>query len=146
MAVDRLERVNSLLKRVIGESVFRVLQGDDVNPGTITVTEVACAKNLRNATVKVSVFGEPDEQGNYSYPGIARDAYSVSQYFKMDNTEIQVRTSGYAKFSDIEIPAEVLSGAKTIDITGVLSLYQGSIQLTVNYLSDFVVDGKPLTR
>ena len=62
MAIDRLERVNSLLKRVIGESMFRVLQGDDVNPGTVTVTDVACAKNLRNATVKVSVFGEPAEQ------------------------------------------------------------------------------------
>ncbi len=62
MSVDRLERVNSLLKRVIGESMFRVLQGDDVNPGKVTVTDVACAKNLRNATVKVSVFGEPAEQ------------------------------------------------------------------------------------
>ena len=62
MSVDRLERVNSLLKRVIGESMFRVLQGDDVNPGKVTVTDVACAKHLRNATVKVSVFGEPAEQ------------------------------------------------------------------------------------
>lgn len=62
MAVDRLDRINSLLKRVIGESVFRVLQGDDVNPGMITVTEVACAKDLHNATVKVSVFGESAEQ------------------------------------------------------------------------------------
>jgi len=62
MAVDRLDRVNSLLKRVIGEAVFRILQGDDVNPGTVTVTGVSCAKNLRNATVRVSVFGEPAEQ------------------------------------------------------------------------------------
>lgn len=62
MSVDRLERVNSLLKRVIGEAMFRVLQGDDVSPGVITITGVACAKNLRNATVRVSIFGEPDEQ------------------------------------------------------------------------------------
>ena len=61
MSVDRLERVNSLLKRVIGEAVFRVLQGDDVNPGVVTVTEVKCAKNLRNATVKVSVFRRTHE-------------------------------------------------------------------------------------
>jgi len=94
----------------------------------------------------VEIKGEPDAQGNYSYPGIAKDAYSVSQYFTMESTEIQVRTSGYSKFCDVEIPAEVISGAKTIDITGVLTLYQGSIQLVANKLSDFVVDGQPLTK
>ena len=58
MSVDRLERVNSLLKRVIGEAVFRVMQSDDVSPGLITVTGVTCGKDLRNATVRVSVFGD----------------------------------------------------------------------------------------
>lgn len=60
------------------------------------------------------------------------------------STEIQIRTSGYSKFADKEIPEEVLKGAKTIDVTGILAFYQGSIQITVNSLSDFVVDGKPL--
>ena len=58
MAVERLERVNSLLKRVIAESVFSVMQGDTVQPGLITVTGVACGKDLRDATVRVSVFGD----------------------------------------------------------------------------------------
>lgn len=58
MGVDRLARVNSLLKRVIAENMFSVMQGDSVQPGLITVTEVACGKDLRDATVKVSVFGD----------------------------------------------------------------------------------------
>lgn len=58
MGVDRLERVNSLLKRVIAEAVFSVMQGDTVQPGLITITDVACGKDLRDATVKVSVFGD----------------------------------------------------------------------------------------
>ena len=58
MGVDRLERINSLLKRVIAESMFSVMQGDTVQPGLITVTEVRCGKDLRDATVKVSVFGD----------------------------------------------------------------------------------------
>ena len=62
MSVDRLSRVDSLLKRVIGEAMFRVFQGVDVNPGCITVTEVQCAKNLRNATVRVSIFGDDAEK------------------------------------------------------------------------------------
>jgi ribosome-binding factor A len=60
MGVNRLERINSLLRRVIGEGVFRVFRNDSVDPGVITVTDVSCGKDLRNATVKVSVFG--DEQ------------------------------------------------------------------------------------
>ena len=58
MSVDRLERVNSLLKRVIAEGVFVVMQGDTVAPGLITITNVHCGKDLRDATVKVSVFGD----------------------------------------------------------------------------------------
>lgn len=58
MGVDRLERVNSLLKRVIAEAMFSVMQGDTVQPGLITVTGVSCGKDLRDATVRVSVFGD----------------------------------------------------------------------------------------
>ena len=58
MAVDRLERINSLLKRVVAESMFSVMQGDSVPAGLITVTDVKCGKDLRDATVKVSVFGD----------------------------------------------------------------------------------------
>ena len=58
MGVDRLERVNSLLKRVIAEGMFSVMQGDTVAPGLITVTGVRCGKDLRDATVSVSVFGD----------------------------------------------------------------------------------------
>ena len=58
MSVDRLERVNSLLRRVIAEGMFQVMQGDTVPPGRITVTGVRCGKDLRDATVDVSVFGD----------------------------------------------------------------------------------------
>ena len=58
MGVDRLERVNSLLRRVIAEAMHQVMQGDPVAPGLITVTDVKCGKDLRDATVKISVFGD----------------------------------------------------------------------------------------
>ncbi len=60
MGVDRLERVNALLKRVIAESMFSVMAGDSVAPGVITVTDVKCGKDLRDATVNVSVFGDEE--------------------------------------------------------------------------------------
>ncbi len=94
MAVDRLERVNSLLKRVIGESVFRVLQGDDVNPGVVTVTGVSCAKNLRNATVKVSVFGEPAEQNRVLGHLIRR----THEFERIVNAEVRLKFTPQLRF------------------------------------------------
>lgn len=67
-------------------------------------------------------------------------AYSVSQYFTMGSREIQLRTSGYSRFGDAEIPEAVLNGEATVDMTGILSLYQGSIQFTVNSLDDIVIN------
>ena len=55
----------------------------------------------------------------------------VSQYFKMGSKEIQIRTSGYAKFSDVELDEGVLNGTKLIDITGILTNYRGSAQFTL---------------
>lgn len=94
MAVDRLERVNSLLKRVIGEAMFRVLQGDDVNPSVITVTGVSCAKNLRNATVKVSVFGEPVEQNRVLGHLIRR----THEFERIVNAEVRLKFTPQLRF------------------------------------------------
>ena len=74
------------------------------------------------------------------FNGIEKTAYSVSQYFKLGSTEIQIRTSGFCKFCDVEIDPDVLSGKATIDVTGVLTLYQGSFQLVVNNIDDIKVN------
>ena len=58
-------------------------------------------------------------------------AYSVSQYFKMGKTDVQVRSSGYARFADTEIPTEILSGAATVSFTGILTEYKGAAQFTL---------------
>ena len=94
MAVDRLERVNSLLKRVISESVYRVLQGDDVNAVLVTVTGVNCAKNLRNATVHVSVFGEPAEQNRVLSHLVAR----THDFERIVNREVRLKFTPQLRF------------------------------------------------
>ncbi len=56
MAVHRLDRINALLLREIGDDLFRVLQSEpEVDLAGITVTKVECAPNLRTATVWVSI-------------------------------------------------------------------------------------------
>lgn len=74
-------------------------------------------------------------RGDGTYPTVEKAAYAVSQYFKTSGgREILIRTSGYCKFSDVEIDPEVLSGKKTIDLTGIMAMYQGDIQFIINDL------------
>ncbi len=89
-----------------------------------------------------NVFGKVgDKKGDGTYPEIEKNAYSVSQYFSTPSgTNVQLRTSGYSKFGDYEIPAEVLNGQKTINITGILTMYNGGMQIVVNSLDDIVVN------
>lgn len=80
-----------------------------------------------------------DLRGNGTYPKIEKAAYSVSQYFNTPSgIEVQIRTSGFCKFANYPIPADVLDGSRRIDVTGILSIYNGSIQFTVNSADDFV--------
>ena len=94
MSVNRIERVNSLLKRVIGDSVFRVLMGDDVSASEITITGVACGKDLRNATVKVSVFGDPAEQRRVL--GIM--VHHAHEFERIINAEVRLKFTPKLRF------------------------------------------------
>jgi len=63
MSVDRLERVNALLRREIGEAFFKVFMGDPIDLAAVTVTRVETARNLRNATVSISIYGHESDRG-----------------------------------------------------------------------------------
>lgn len=74
-------------------------------------------------------------------------AATVSQYFSLGSTPVQIRTSGYSKFADTEIPAEVLGNissssadGKSIDVTGILTIYNGSAQFTLIDLDGVTVN------
>ncbi|MBQ9476667.1 MAG: hypothetical protein IJU63_02640 [Bacteroidales bacterium] len=87
-----------------------------------------------------------DLRGDGTYPEVEKNAYSVSHNFVMDGGKtVVIRTSGFSKFGDLEIPKDVLNGSRKINVTGILTMYQGSIQMTVNSEKDFTYeDGTPL--
>lgn len=64
MSVDRLERVNVLVLREIAQAIPTVMSASGVDTAAVTITKVAVATNLRNATVSVSVFGHEKERGS----------------------------------------------------------------------------------
>lgn len=58
MKVDRLTRINALLKREIAEVLFREMAGEGAfDPSAVTVTRVEVSSNLRHARVAVSFRG-----------------------------------------------------------------------------------------
>ena len=83
----------------------------------------------QDGSFKLSSKWDPnkDETENELKP----TAYSVSQYFTLGSTSVQVRTSGYCRFSDTELPPEVRDGSKTINLKGILTVYNGSYQFTI---------------
>lgn len=55
MHIDRLTRVNELLKREIGSLLFRIMNENNFDLSAVTVTRVITSKNLRAARVLVSI-------------------------------------------------------------------------------------------
>jgi ribosome-binding factor A len=64
MLVDRLTRVNELLKREIGTALFNIFAEDEADLSTITITNVSATQNLRNAKVKVSIRDTDDKRAS----------------------------------------------------------------------------------
>lgn len=61
MTVKRTDRLNSLLKEVISEVIFREVKNPHVNE-LLTVTHVEITKDLHHAKVYVSVIGSEQQK------------------------------------------------------------------------------------
>jgi len=125
------ENLMTMKDESYGLSVYKTVYGKAFDPAT------APAEMVSEGKIKPEAVAE--KWVRYCLVKNA-NGYSVSQYFKMGSTEIQLRTSGFSKFADQKIPQEVINGTKTIDVTGILSLYQGKIQFVVNSIDDIKVN------
>ena len=112
---------------------------DEEGPDNYGVTTWACSETkwkeyLNNGNFD-SVEAAGGTVGDLKNPdgtyNIGSMAYSVSQYFVMGKTDVQVRSSGYARFADTEIPQDVLSGKEKVTFTGILTEYKGAAQFTL---------------
>lgn len=87
MSVGRTERVNSLLRREIADSFYKVFASDgEMNLAKITVTQVDVAPNLRNATVLISILDEPQEVQGRWLRRIANKAKAFQALINRDMT------------------------------------------------------------
>lgn len=109
---------------------------DEEGPDNYGVTTWACSEQKWKEYLLAGNFDDVEVAGTtvgalLRTTGIGSSAYSVSQYFKMGNESVQVRSSGYARFADTEIPQEVLEGSATVTFTGILTEYKGAAQFTL---------------
>jgi hypothetical protein len=63
-------------------------------------------------------------------------AVTTSHYFHLGSTAVQIRTSGYARFCDTEIDPAIIGDphgrdGALIDVTGILTIYNGAAQFTL---------------
>ena len=55
----------------------------------------------------------------------------ISHYFNFSrDVQVQVRTSGYAKFADTVLSDDILAG-KAVNVTGIITNYNGAAQMTL---------------
>jgi ribosome-binding factor A len=62
MGVDRLTRVNSLLRREIGELLFRIMNERGFDLSAVSITRVETSSSLRQARVMVSIRDHEKER------------------------------------------------------------------------------------
>ena len=115
MSVNRLERVNSLLRREIGEAFFKVFAGDTIDLSAITVTQVQTARNLRNATVLISVFGHEQEKGTY----LRRIADKAKELQSLINSDLTLKYTPRLRF---ELDGSIEKGDHVLDVLSKLDI------------------------
>jgi len=61
MSVDRIKRINELVRRELAMGLYHVGQGEGAEVGRISFVDVSVSRDLRSAVVNVSILGTEDE-------------------------------------------------------------------------------------
>ena len=94
MSVDRLERVNVLVRREIAESIPAVMSNAGIDLASVMVSNVRVASNLRNATVSISILGHEKERGSI----LAAFRAKRNEFQKLINRDIRLKYTPVLQF------------------------------------------------
>jgi ribosome-binding factor A len=61
MSIDRIKRVNEMIRRELSLGLFHIGQGEDADVGRISFVDVDVSRDLRSATVAVSIMAPETE-------------------------------------------------------------------------------------
>ena len=132
--------------------IFAILYIDDssenrvfLSDRTYGVTTWAMTKAKLLENIAAGKFNGVSTQGGSKVEGELLDQLianaspvTMSQYFSLGSVPVQIRTSGYARFADSEIPAAVIgdpdassADGAPMDASGLLTIYNGAAQFTL---------------
>ena len=94
MSVDRLERVNVLVRREIAEAIPAVMSNTGVDLASVMVSNVRVASNLRNATVSISILGHEKERGSI----LSAFRSKRNEFQKLINRDIRLKYTPVLQF------------------------------------------------
>lgn len=109
MSVDRIERINALIHRELGEAMFRLITDTRFDRSSVTITQVSTARNLRTAHVMVSVRG--DEKNQQLMLGIIRRARADLQ--QAVNRDLSIK---YTPVLHFELDPSIRKGDHVLDL------------------------------
>ncbi len=120
MSIDRLTRVNHLLRHEIAESIFRIINDPGVNLAALTVTRVEVSSNLRNARVYVSILGDEHQQ------------HELLNLLKQHRKEVQTAVARhvvlkYTPHLNFELDHSIEEGAHVLDVIAQLEQEQPEV-------------------
>ena len=118
-----------------GNQIFALLYPDgnsniQLRDKTYGVTTWAMSKAGLLANIAAGKFDEKLTDETRASLIANASPVTMSQYFSLSGTDVQIRTSGYSRFADAEIPADVLGGA-AVDVAGILTIYRDQAQFTL---------------
>ncbi|MDD5705590.1 MAG: 30S ribosome-binding factor RbfA [Kiritimatiellae bacterium] len=109
MAIDRLERVNALLRREIAEALPAVMSNADIDLAAVMITGVQVSRNLRHALVSVSILGHENERGSMLGKLTARHA----AFQRLINRDIRLK---YTPVLQFKLDTSVEKGDHVLDL------------------------------
>jgi len=115
MSSARIIRINELLKREIAVDIPRLFANSQFDTGAITVTRVATAPDLRDASVHVSIFGHEEER------------QGMIRFLNRHRKEVQARMSQhvilkYTPRLHFKLDLSIESGDRVLSILATLDI------------------------
>ena len=129
---------------------FFLDEEDKTNWGinTWAMSETNFKQHVENGDFDAAVMNDGITVGERKHL-IKPQPYTMNQYFEMPGLTgvkkyLQVRSSGYAKWADTQIPQPVLDGTETVTFTGILTKFESDMQFTLIDLNGVrKADGTP---
>ena len=109
MSIDRITRVNELIRRELGQAIYRVLPKAGVDLSCVTITHVITSRDLRHARMLVSVTG--DEENKKKVLSALLGCRAELQSYISDNIRLK-----YTPRLLIELDESVATGDRVLNL------------------------------